>query len=212
LSTGSKVEPTPKVSKWAEEGVNAFITYGLTFENGYSNFQRNYTREEVAYHMVRILDFDINEMNKPSQIDDNAPSPFTDISDSKYKGYIKKANELGLISGTSSTTFNPKGLITRQEFCKMLYNLVLKFYYPNTDDKLSKLPLRKKEKPISDIKDIAPWANYEVRVIYDLELISGVGNNKIAPKDPITCEMVLKMLSKVFNQLPYIDPESEIYK
>lgn len=54
---------------------------------------------------------------------DTASHPFIDVdTQSTYAGDIAVAKKLGLIKGTSETTFNPNGTITRQDLAVILAN------------------------------------------------------------------------------------------
>ena len=48
-------------------------------------------------------------------------SPFTDLKQDWYVAAVEWAYESGVVKGSSATTFNPDGNITRQEIVTMLY-------------------------------------------------------------------------------------------
>jgi hypothetical protein len=48
-------------------------------------------------------------------------SPFVDLSQDWYKAAASWAYESGVVKGSSATTFNPDGNVTRQELVTMLY-------------------------------------------------------------------------------------------
>ena len=48
-----------------------------------------------------------------------AGAAFTDITDSKTRQEVAVLQMMGVINGTSDTTFSPNGTLTRAQFCKM---------------------------------------------------------------------------------------------
>jgi spore germination protein YaaH len=73
----------------------------------------NITREEMAVMLIRALGYDSLALQENS-----TPTPFTDVSENM--GYINLAYNFGIISGKSSTEFNPKGTATREEAAAMM--------------------------------------------------------------------------------------------
>ena len=49
---------------------------------------------------------------------------FTDINDSKVEQDVAILQMMGVVNGTSATTFNPNGYLTRGEFCKMAVTMM----------------------------------------------------------------------------------------
>ncbi len=72
------------------------------------------TREQMAAFVYRLM--------KPGKSIEGGSNttPFTDLTDSTYFGYVSWANGMGIIKGTSATTFNPKGGIVLQDAYTML--------------------------------------------------------------------------------------------
>ncbi|MBR2021002.1 MAG: S-layer homology domain-containing protein, partial [Clostridia bacterium] len=72
------------------------------------------TREQMAAFVYRLM-----KQGKSVEGGSNT-TPFTDLEDSTYFTYVSWANGMGIIKGTSATTFNPKGGITLQDAYTML--------------------------------------------------------------------------------------------
>ncbi|MBR6808428.1 MAG: S-layer homology domain-containing protein, partial [Clostridia bacterium] len=51
----------------------------------------------------------------------NTKSPFVDLIQDWYRAAAEWAYESGVVKGSSATTFNPDGKVTRQELVTMLY-------------------------------------------------------------------------------------------
>lgn len=83
------------------------------------------TREEAAVMFVRALG-----LSAAAKLEEASSLPFTDVKTNK--GYIAAAKTVGMISGTSATTFNPTGTAKREEIASMTAK-VYSSYYGKTD-------------------------------------------------------------------------------
>ncbi|MBQ7399066.1 MAG: S-layer homology domain-containing protein [Clostridia bacterium] len=72
------------------------------------------TRQQMAAFVYRLM-----KQGKSVEGGSNT-TPFTDLEDSTYFSYVSWANGMGIIKGTSQTTFNPKGGITLQDAYTMV--------------------------------------------------------------------------------------------
>lgn len=99
---------------------------------------------------------------------------FEDISNLSQvnKDDIFAAYALDIINGTSQTTFSPNKEITREQAARMLFATAAALGKTNT----SKYP------NFSDQSETAPWALESIGYVYDLKIMSGVGNNRFNPK------------------------------
>ncbi len=112
----AEVAETP--SGWATDEVEAAIAAGLVPTDLRGGYQREITRLDFCRLMVTLVeektgeDIDAYLVGK-----DLAPKdPFTDTDHPA----VLAAHALGIVNGTSATTFNPGGSITRQEAAAML--------------------------------------------------------------------------------------------
>lgn len=89
------------------------------------NFRPNdpITREEMAVMLVRALGY-TTLAGQAQELD----MPFTDVTTNK--GYIAMAYEMGIINGTSATTFSPERTATREQAAVMLMRLYDKYNCP----------------------------------------------------------------------------------
>ncbi len=111
-------DPNDLPSSWAQDNIDSAIRDSLIpadLQNGYKN---NITREEFCRLMVVLVEKKTGmtagtyAISKDKEITD----PFTDTDNAD----ILAAHALGIVNGTSKTTFNPAGSITRQEAASML--------------------------------------------------------------------------------------------
>ncbi len=84
------------------------------------------TREEMASMLIRSLGYSALA-GKMSTAD----LPFTDVSSNR--GYIAVAYDLGIITGTTATTFAPKTSATREQAAVMLMRVYRKLHAPSAE-------------------------------------------------------------------------------
>lgn len=208
-------------SSWAQSGVQEYLdmfssqilacNYQL-FEPGY---QSGTTRRDFARaahgNVANLLLSDIYGKDRDAgnafaqkwhlwqyetQLPANA-NPFTDLI-SPYNGRLGNGNYAvvalylnGVVSGSSSTTFNPDGLITRQEAASMLYRLceALGYQFP------------KERVTFADDDAIASWAKDAVGAVAAAGIMSGVGDNKFDPQALYTYEQSALTMVRVYKLL-----------
>lgn len=112
------------------EAVNLLSNLGVTNGKTETTFGTydNVTREQMAAFIYRLF--------KSGKTNEEVPNTtsFTDLEDATYFGYISWADAMGVIKGTSATTFNPKGGITLQDAYTMVVRALQQeeedFQYP----------------------------------------------------------------------------------
>ena len=139
------------------------------------------TRAEFAAVAVKVYENLSGSAAIPAVI-----NPFTDTKDVE----ILKAYNIGVVNGTSATTYSPDDLLNREQAAAMLTRVFKKTSILNwtlaTDSQFA-LPY---EKPalFADDEDISDWAKESVYFMVANGIINGVGNNKFAPKNVTTEE------------------------
>lgn len=111
-------------------------------------------------------------------------NPFVDTSDIE----VLKAYNIGIVDGISETEFSPKAFLNREQAATMLTRVFKKVSlvgWSLIDDSEFTLPY---EKPtaFADDKDISDWAKDSVYFMAANGIISGIGDNKFAPKNVTT--------------------------
>ena len=106
-----------------------------------------------------------------------ASSVFDDVPAGKWftkaVGWAKANN---IVDGTSATTFNPNGNVTREQLALMLYKLSLKYDITNSYSQ---------EKELSDFSDeaeVSTWARNAVKWALNTGIISGNTATTLNPK------------------------------
>ena len=129
----------------------------------------------------------------PEQPSTETPSTtpqFVDVSGHWAASYISRAVELGLFSGTSTTTFSPDAKMTRGMIAAVLYRMSGETFTGS-----------------ANFSDVAANAYYNNAVAWGAEkgIIAGVGNGMFAPDSEITRE---QMAVLIYNYAKYAGIET----
>ncbi|MEI7884135.1 MAG: S-layer homology domain-containing protein [Clostridia bacterium] len=169
-------------SKWAEPELSTAYTNTLTYNDIMNNYTQKINREEFCTIVVKLYE-------KLSGLQAGVTSnPFTDATNPE----ILKAYKLGIVNGTSTTTFSPNANITRQEVCVMILrclNLALPSLNSATSGSL----------PFSDTSKINTWAKAAMLFCYENSIIKGSGST-ISPLDNTTREQGISLLLRTFEK------------
>ena len=129
-----------------------------------------------------------------------ARAAFTDISDPDVALAAAALQGLGVVSGTSSTTFDPNGSLTRAELCTMVVNAM------GLGSQVSTYSRR------TLFSDVSPssWYNGYVNLAYSQGLINGYGDGTFGPEDPVTygqaATILLRMLGYTSSEIGTVWP------
>ncbi len=96
-----------------------------------------------------------------------------------------------IIAGYNDGSFKPNNSITRAEFCKLVIDTLVKYEvisYSNKTNTFADVPA-------------SEWFSKYVETAYEYDIVSGVGDNKFEPKNPVTREQMSKILVNVYCQL-----------
>ena len=111
------------------------------------------------------------------------PSPFIDTNNVD----VLKAYGLGIVNGDTKTTFNPKGLLTREQAAAMLGRT-----YASVKGQVD-LTVGADVEPFADDGDIAEYSREFVYFLHAYEVINGVGDNRFDPWGKTTREEAVKI-------------------
>ena len=109
--------PDVPVDAWYADAVEAAYRHGaITMQR--EEFRPNdpITREELAVMLVRALGY-----GEIAGLAQDLPMPFEDVDTNK--GYITMAYDLGVVNGTTATTFSPDRTASREQVAVMLMRL-----------------------------------------------------------------------------------------
>ncbi|QAT42490.1 S-layer homology domain-containing protein [Aminipila luticellarii] len=144
------------------------------------------TRAEFATIVVKALG-----------LTPKADSVFKDVSDSAwFAGYVGTAYQYKIVNGTSETTFNPNGSITRQEAASMVARAAA-LCGMNTD--MDAATVQDTLAPFTDYVDAASWATGALAFCYSNDVLDKADVN-ILPKTAIKRCEIAEMLYRTLNK------------
>lgn len=112
---------------WYAPSVAAALSHGaVTVQTEEFRPGDSLTREELAAALIRGLGY-----APISGLSQELPLPFTDVDTNR--GYITMAWDMGLVNGTSKTTFSPEKLATREQCAVILMRLYDKLQSSKTE-------------------------------------------------------------------------------
>lgn len=144
------------------------------------------TRAEFATIIVKSLGF------KPKE-----NRAFTDVKINQwFATFIGTANSYGIVNGTTATTFNPNGTVTREEAATMVTKAA---ELCGMDTDYEAMPVRDILCQFTDYLKCSKWATAPLAFCYDSKIMDSSAMT-IEPKTPIKrCEvaqMLFNMLSE----------------
>jgi hypothetical protein len=152
-------------SAWYYEGVQYAYNMGWMNGTGSSTFSPNAPITRGAFALI------LYKMNGSPAVYNN---PFTDVSTRKdYTDAITWVNENNIMNGTGNSKFSPDGVLTREQFATILYRYSQFMDYDTS--------ARGNISNYSDGGKVSSWAKEGMRWAVGDGIISGVGNNTIAP-------------------------------
>lgn len=104
---------------------------------------------------------------------------FNDIKGLESEEYVKFLNQTGIIGGTSPTTFNPNGKVTKGQYAAMLVRMNYNMVLLNLEDKSK-----------------GHWASREIKVLRELGVINELKYN---PNELITRDEAFTMLGRYLS-------------
>lgn len=145
--------------------------YVTGYKDGTFKPNNNITRAELAAVMSKYLG-----LTSP------ANNSFADVPNGKwYTSPVLNCVKAGIITGYSATKFGPNDKVTREQAAVILAKAF------NVDKASGRTTF-------SDDSSISGWAVGQVKAMKQVGLISGVGNNKFAPKANVTRAAICQMI------------------
>lgn len=170
-------------SSWAEEGVNAAKAIGIIIKSVMENYQANITREQFCEMVVKAYEYISGKTADAGDV------KFSDTDNDQ----IKKAANLGIVSGYGDGIFAPNDLVTREQIAAMLVRMISKAV-DNIDVNAYN------DNAFSDKADISDWALASINFAYDNGIMQGVGENRIDSKSNTTCEQAVLLVYRTVQK------------
>ena len=160
--------------EWAKEAIEELYKKNIVSGVDDKKFEpmRNITREEFVKLVVLAFGFEISE----------GETGFSDVSSGAwYESYIKTAMDNGIVTGISETEFGVGKNITRQDMAVIIARVKNMKNVENAE-------------PFADDADISDYAKEAVYAMKETGIITGVGDNRFAPKNNATRAQAAKVI------------------
>jgi len=115
-------------------------------------------------------------------------SQFKDVKGAWYEQEVQALYESGITKGTTATTFNPNGKLTRQQAALIMARALR---YAGIDTNTIKANSNYK-----DVNQISKEALNDIGVLKSLEIMSGNGSNQFMPHANLTRAQMAKILKR----------------
>ena len=123
-----------------------------------------------------------------------APSPFSDVpADSWYADDVRCLAELGVTTGTSSSTFSPDDVVTRAQMALFLARLV----DVTIVEPVVSMP------SFEDLGHVSDEVRDAVAVIYGLGVTTGTSPSTFSPDDTVTRAQMAGFIARVYRAVQY---------
>ncbi|MBB3112222.1 hypothetical protein FHS18_004308 [Paenibacillus phyllosphaerae] len=183
VSAGGASQP----SEWAERDIQEAEISGILPQWVEGRYTSKITRVQFA-EMILLL----YEALTGQRLEGPVSNPFRDTRNF----YAAQGVKLGLMNGTSKTTFSPDLLITREQLAVMLYNTMT----------ITNLKGRMKQEALpafADEEQMASWSQEAIEAMASGGLIQGsVYQNEVyfLPKQTTTIEQAIVLVNRIHKQ------------
>ncbi len=180
-------------SPWAYESVTEYYLAQLLPNTLCEDFQRELTRAELSRLLFHYV---LREKGWGFMSIENR---FHDIGQSPDLAAILRCEKVGLMKGVSATSFDPEGIVTREQASVVLSRLI--------EYVTGEAPARADGKAFTDAGSISAWAKESVGAISELKILRGA-KGLFRPGDPMTREEMILALNRVHELYPQPEPEA----
>lgn len=175
-------------SDWFIDEMNDANTNGILTPNVMKDYQRPLTREEFCEMVVVMTERTLGHaLALPSS------NPFSDTD----SDFVLKANLYGIINGTTTTTFTPDRVLTREEVAAMMVRSMQKM---EQELRLTLLAPPAASLPFDDANQITDYAVDYMRYAYSNDIMHGSDNN-VMPLASITAQECAAAVNRSYNAM-----------
>ncbi len=161
---------------WASEAVEYLAAKNVIAGRSEGRFvpDDSVTREEFVKMVVMAFNC----------LDEAAECDFNDVDKTVWSyRYIASAIKAGYINGEDEYTFNPEGVITREQMAAIVYRAI--------DNKIAS---EDSGMSFTDSENISDYAQEAVKMLASMGIINGMGNGSFMPKANVTRAQAAKVL------------------
>jgi len=172
---------------YSKEDIEELASRHIVFGTSGSLYSPNakITRAQLAAMIARAMDLQPTEVTN-----------FKDVKGKWYEDDVQALYEAGIIQGTSTTTFNPGGYVTRQQAASMM-NRALAYSGVNIDQ--SGLDVE-----YTDGAAISDYARGDVAVLQSLGIMTGKEDGRFDPQASLTRVQMAKVLSGMLKKAKFM--------
>ncbi len=174
----------------SEAAKKSLVPYDFT-----NKYEKNVTREEMAILIENFIVVTGNYANMNEYMQATG-TVYLEGSFADCQGRdtaIDCLYALGILSGVDGIHFNPDGTITRQEAAAMMARAAKLFMYVGSDY----------SQKTADWSQVDSWASFYVRWCLDKGLYQLDDAKKVYPKNNITVEQAITVLSRLYDLATY---------
>lgn len=171
---------TDVTNHWAKEHIYDLVELGIVQGKTPTTFepQSTLTRAQFASMLARSM---------PNAKTILTSNPFVDVSSEHWAAKdIQLLNELGVVNGTTATTFNPNSKITRQQATTMIMRYLDVIGVDTSDVKTTV--------KFTDSNKVYDYAKEGVGKLSNLGVISGLADGSFNPSGDLTRSQMSKIL------------------
>ena len=168
------------MSLWAKDEVTSLDKSNVIPNALRSDLNQPIRRDEFTALLVNVYEYEFAYYYDYS--------PFTDIEDSMYKPFIRTAHKIGLVDGTSPTTFSPNEFLTREQAAKLLYKMANIIAWVKLDNVTPNF---------TDNAKVSDWAAPYVAFCQEKDLMQGKGANRFDPLGNLTREEAMTVAERL---------------
>lgn len=173
------------MSEWAQSDVNWALNENLLDSNLLgSDYTQNISRLQFCSVAVKLAEELTGNSIAPAN--DNT---FADTNDA----YALKAYAAGITSGVTATTFDPNGMLSRQQMATFLYR-TLRYVENNSDYKYT--TYNSKLDSYTDSWAVQSWANEAMAFMNALDLVKGNTDTSLDPDGLCTIEQAVAVAER----------------
>ncbi|UXQ88910.1 S-layer domain-containing protein [Bacillus phage Thurquoise] len=179
---------------WAFSHVMKLANLGVFSGDGSNNFLPDspMLRAHLAVTICKLFKFDLPYIGNPG---------FTDVpTSSPYYEAISTVKHLGLMNGTSATTFDPNGVVDRASVAIVI-------------SKLFTLDLAYEGRVVPEHfvdANVVPWAKTHINILGETGIASIPGDKKFNPTTVASRAVVATFLSKALERVDVLNAEGKL--
>lgn len=118
-----------------------------------------------------------------------SPNPLDDTTNPKVLSlYLEN-----IVSGKGENKFVPDDYLTREEAAAIIVRAVNRF--------MPEMPVTEMYFEYEDINDVSEWASDFVQIISNMGVMSGIDENKFAPKETYTAEQAVTTVVRLYDKM-----------